>query len=119
MLTSLGVVGEATGGDAILALYTDVAGVPSALVAETTTTGTPLEAGNNQILVTSPVAVAAGSYWIMGEYNTTVSLCVDSVTTNTDDFTAVTFGTVPSSFGTAGSDTRVQDINYYVVGILP
>jgi len=118
-VTNLGVVGAATGGDAILALYTNVGGVPTALVAETTTAGTPLEAGSNQILVTSPVNVAPGSYWIMGEYDATVSLCVDNATSETDDFIAVTFGTVPSSFGTVGTDTRVQNINYYVVGVLP
>jgi hypothetical protein len=115
-LTSLGVVAVASGGDGILAIYSDVGGVPSALLGQTGST--PINAGNNEILLSSILSVAAGKYWVVGEYDTTVSLCVDASTANLIARTTVaSYGTVPVTFGTATTLSSV-DINYYVVGVL-
>jgi hypothetical protein len=116
-LLSLGVVGQAaTGAQGILALYSDVDGSPSALLAQTATT--TINAGANVIPVTSPILVVAGNYWIVGEYSAAASLCVDSSTTNMLDAVAIpSYGTVPATFGTPTSQMSV-DINYYVYGIL-
>jgi hypothetical protein len=114
-VTNLGVVAAASGAQGILALYSDVDGSPSALLAETVST--ILGAGSNQILVISRVSVSAGSYWIVGEYNAPASICVDGATSNVIDSVATAYGTVPATFGTP-TMLAGADINYYVGGIL-
>jgi hypothetical protein len=114
-VTSLGVVGNgAAGADGILALYSDVGGAPSVLLASTSSA--TINPGPNQIPVTSAVPISAGTYWIAGEYSAAASLCTDSSTSNTIDFVATSFGALPDPFGTASSIESV-DINYYVVGL--
>jgi hypothetical protein len=113
-VTSLGVVGNGSAGaDGILALYSDAGGAPSSLLAATGSAAISL--GPNQIPVISPVTISAGTYWIAGEFNASVSLCTDSSTSNTIDFVTTSFGAPPNPFGTASSIKSV-DINYYVVG---
>jgi hypothetical protein len=114
-VTNLGVVAAAGGVQGILALYSDVAGSPSALLAETVSAS--IVAGNNQILVISQVSVSAGNYWIVGEYNAPASICVDGATSNVIDSVAISYGTVPATLGTPTTSTGA-DINYYVGGIL-
>jgi hypothetical protein len=115
-VTNLGVVGAASGAQGILALYSDVGGAPSALLAETAST--MISGGPNQILVTSVVPVTAGIYWIVGEYNAPASICVNNSTNNViESVTIALYGTVPATFGTPTTMTGA-DINYYVGGIL-
>ncbi len=118
-LTALGVIGSPSmpgNITAILALYSDAGGVPSALLARTEST--LLHPGNISIPVTAPVALSAGIYWIMAEYNASAHICIDSASTNTLVFTNIdAYGTVPSFFdGTLTTLHGYEDLNYYLVG---
>lgn len=118
-VTSLGVVGQAaTGAQGILALYSNSGGAPGTLVAQTAST--TINAGANQIPVTSAVPVAAGTYWILAEYNATAAICIDNAKTNLLEYTTVTtYGVLPTTFGAPTMVPNDVDINYYVFGILP
>jgi hypothetical protein len=75
MLTHLGVINKAAGPNIVLALYSDLGGLPDVLVASTPPTLMTL--GRMEI----PVAVtplAPGTYWLMGVYDTDTSMGVDS-----------------------------------------
>ncbi len=114
-LTGLGVVAAADEGtEGILAFYSDVGGSPSALVAQTS--ATPIAAGSNLINVTSPKVVAAGNYWIVGEYSASTPLCEDSASTNMMVYVAAAYPTVPAQFGTSMTITG-PDVNYFVAGL--
>ena len=121
-LTAFGVFGNqpSTGLDGILALYTDGNGEPSAPVAFSANTA--IVAGDNELSVTPPTAVPAGSYWIVGEFDGDASICTDNATTNQVDFVTVfPYGTIPSPFGSVdggapGELMQTIDINFYVVG---
>jgi hypothetical protein len=113
-VTALGVIGDTGGASGILALYDNSGsgGKPGVLQAQTGSTA--IAAGKNTIGVT-PKAIAAGTYWIMGEYNATCSICVDTSSSNTLDYATESYDTVPATFPTPTSFSSV-DINYYVVG---
>jgi hypothetical protein len=114
-VNALGVFGNqpASGVEGILALYSDLGGAPSALLAFTQSTD--IVAGKNEIPLLTPTAVAAGAYWIVGQYSASASICTDNSTTNSVDFVAVTYGALPNPFG-AATALRSIDINYYLVG---
>jgi hypothetical protein len=97
-----------------MALYTNVGGAPSALVASTSVA--TIVAGNNRLSVTPSVAIAAGTYWIVAEYNAVASICTDSSTSNTLDFVSASFDALPSTFGTPKSAMGTADLDYYVIG---
>jgi len=119
MVTALGVIGnpsEGTGISGVLGLYTDSGGLPSQL--KTQSNSDVIRAGNNMLAVT-PVTVPAGAYWIMGEYNGTALLCVDTATTNTFEYEVLTFtATLPSTLTPVSLNQIPQtvDVNYYVIG---
>jgi hypothetical protein len=115
-LLDLGVVGQAaTGASGVLALYSNSGGAPATLMAQTASTA--ISAGANLIPVTNAISVSAGTYWIVGEYSATASICVDTSTSNLIDFVSVAYPTVPATFGTPRTVTTA-DINYYLYGIL-
>jgi hypothetical protein len=119
-VTSLGVFGNPgtpAGATGVLALYnTTATGAPLMLQAQTAPTA--IAAGNNTIFTTSAPSVPAGTYWIMGEYSATSSICVNSSASNTLDYTTVsTFGTLPLTFPSPMTVPATVDINYYVVGV--
>jgi hypothetical protein len=118
MVTGLGVIGnpsEPTGIHGILAFYTDSGGLPSQL--KTQSNSDVIRPGNNMLAVT-PVTVPAGTYWIMGEYDATALLCVDTAATNTFEYQVLTFtATLPSTLTPVSLNAIPQtvDVNYYVI----
>jgi hypothetical protein len=118
-VTSLGVVAQSeTGAQGILALYSNVGGAPSALLAQTISA--TINAGVNQISLTSSVDVPAGTYWIAGEYNETAAICIDDSNTNEIQIVGIaSYGSVPSMFGDPMHTVFGENVNYYVVGVLP
>jgi hypothetical protein len=115
-LTALGTFAVSGGPHAVLALYASSGGAPGALVAFTAST--TLGTGVNEIPVAQKVAVAAGTYWLAGEYDAVASICGDSASTNLLDYIPVTYGSVPNPWSPAPASYSGSDINYYVVGTL-
>jgi hypothetical protein len=112
VLTHLCVIAKAGGANVILALYSDNAGFPDRLVAATS--ATPMTVGPMEIPVT-PIALAAGTYWLMGVYDTDASIGFDqSDPTSLVEYAAHTFANpMPDPFGGATPYTG-QKFNYYV-----
>jgi hypothetical protein len=121
-LTAFGVFGNAPvpGINGIMALYADGNGAPSAPAAFSESTA--IVAGDNRLLVTPPMAVPAGAYWIAGEFDVDASICSDNAATNLIDFVPVfPYGLLPNPFrDTDGGAPRelmqTIDLNFYVVG---
>ena len=114
-LRQMGVLVRTAGPQMILALYTDVGGHPGNLVAQTAVT--TMVAGTMEVPITAgAVPIAAGTYWIMGVYNTGASIgYTNAAGTNQVDYTSLTFGSaLPNPFGTASSYTG-QSFNYWIV----
>jgi hypothetical protein len=114
-LTGFGLFGNQPAGglQGVMALYSNVGGAPSALVALTAPTA--IVDGNNVLPVLAPGAVAAGTYWIAAAYNATASICTATSSTNPLDFVNIAFPNLPNNFGAAGSDGTAI-LNYYVIG---
>ena len=112
MLTHLCVIAKAGGPDVILALYSDNAGWPDQLVAATP--ATLMTVGPMEIPVT-PTALAAGTYWLMGVYDTDASIGFDqSDPTAPIRYAAHAFASpLPDPFGGA-TPYSGQTFNYYV-----
>lgn len=96
------------------ALYTSSAGVPGTLVAYTDTFTTAL--GANEISLATPVALPAGTYWVMGVYSATTYIYYGASSTATIKYKAASYSSTPSSsFGTASSYTGYPPSLYLVV----
>ncbi len=117
-VTALGVIAspaEPTSGvHGILALYADVGGVPSRLIARTAST--TLGPGDNLIPVTPAASVPMGNYWMMAEYDVAASICVDSAVSNPIAYISVSYGALPATV-TSSTASRTVDFNYYVLAI--
>jgi hypothetical protein len=121
-LTAFGVFGNqpATSINGIMGLYTDSNGGPAAPVAFSDNTA--IVAGENELPVTPALAVPAGAYWIVGQFDANASICSDSAATNQIDFvTVLAYGVFPNPFGDLGGGqprqlTQTIDLNFYVVG---
>jgi hypothetical protein len=113
-LTALGVVMNAANIHVIMALYTNAGGAPGTVIASTASTTTVV--GKMEMPVTN-VGLAAGTYWIMGEYDTTVTatLTDDFCNCNSIDYVSITYPSVPYSFPTPSTYTSGH-FPYYVVG---
>jgi hypothetical protein len=77
-LTHLSVIAKSAGSRVVLALYSDSGGEPDQLVAATP--ATTMSVGANEIPVT-PTLLSAGTYWIMGVYETDASIGFDETDT--------------------------------------
>jgi hypothetical protein len=112
VLVSFGVIGRAAGPHFEMALYRDAGGSPGALVASTPST--PLAVGRQEIGV-SPVALSAGTYWIMGIYDTEASIGIAFGGSAPVDYTALGFGSaLPGTFPSPDVYSG-QTFNYYIV----
>lgn len=116
-VTALGLISRNGGGSGSLALYTDAGGRPGTLKAQTGSMSIPANA-NVPIPVSATVSVPAGTYWIMSEFASNSSICVDSAAGNTLYYEVT--GSFPSTFPTtsppAESIPNTVHINFYVVG---
>jgi hypothetical protein len=113
-LTALGSVVYTAGTHMILALYTNSGGAPGSLLASTAST--TMVAGVMELPVAN-VTLAAGSYWIMGEYDGTGPTYTDDFCNcNTIDYISITYPSVPSPFPASPSTYTSGHFPYYVVG---
>ena len=113
-LQSFGVLSKGSAAQVIMALYTDNAGSPGNLVANSAATqqnGTSQEFPAN-IQANLPV----GTYWLMGEYNVTGSFgYTTSAPSVTTKYITHAFGSaLPATFPAATSYTG-QQFNYWIV----
>jgi hypothetical protein len=98
----------------IMALYTDVDGGPTSLVAQTAST--TIQDGNNLIPVQSAATVQKGSFWIAGIFDGAGGpVCSDNSQSNILDYVTQPYGSVPSTFGKP-TQVLTPDVNFYVVG---
>jgi hypothetical protein len=117
-VTALGVIGspaEPTSGvQGVLALYTDVGGIPSALVAQTAST--TIGPGVNVIPVVSTASAPAGRYWIMAEFDAIFFICEGGGVSDPVYYVPVTYGSIPATITNPISSGGPSN-NVYVVGI--
>lgn len=112
-VTDLALIGKTAVGNVKMALYSDVAGSPSALLVQTA--GTAVTVGVEEISVT-PTAIAAGNYWIMAVYNVDASIGISYAGTTTVKYRSLTYASaLPNPFG-AITTYSGQEFNYYIVG---
>ncbi len=104
-----------TAGNGIrMALYTNSGSAPGTLVAYTDTATTAL--GANELDLTTPVTISAGTYWVMAVYSATTYIYYGSSSTATIKYKAASYASTPtSSFGTASSYTGYPPAYYLVV----
>jgi hypothetical protein len=109
-----GVQMRVTGPRGHFALYTNVGGVPGALVAQTADV-TPASVGANEFAATAPVAIPRGRYWLMGVWESDASIGYTQATDAIVHYIPHTFGTaLPAAFP-APSTYAGQDFNYWLV----
>ncbi|HND00170.1 MAG TPA: hypothetical protein PKW90_28840, partial [Myxococcota bacterium] len=112
-LYRFGALLNTAGNSARMALYTDVSGSPSTLVAYSDVFTTAV--GVNEVALSTPVSLPAGTYWIMGIYSGTTYVYYGSSSTASIRYKAYSYSSTPSStFGTASSYTGYP-IAYYLV----
>ncbi|HND30804.1 MAG TPA: hypothetical protein PLA94_12425, partial [Myxococcota bacterium] len=112
-LYRFGALLNTAGNSARMALYTDVSGSPSTLVAYSDVFTTAV--GVNEVALSTPVSLPAGTYWIMGVYSATTYVYYGSSSTASIRYKAYSYSSTPSStFGTASSYTGYP-IAYYLV----
>jgi len=112
MLTHLAVIAKAGGPNVTIGLYSSNAmGEPNGLIASATTT---LGVGPMEIPVT-PVALAAGKYWLFGVFDTDASIGIeDGDPTAAVRYVSRPFGSsLPDPFGPASAYSG-QRFNYYI-----
>ena len=97
-----------------MALYDDNSSSPGSLVAWTD--GTSLSPGFNEIDVVEPVALSAGTYWLMAAYDAALYAYprYDSAGAERIYYASHTYGTaLPSTF--SGLNYCCQSFNYYIL----
>ena len=112
MLTHFGVIGKMSGPGVRLGLYRDVGGEPTTLMAGTSPS--VLANGRMEIPV-SPVALAAGSYWLMAVYDGSASVGIDE--TDPEVQAKYAFAPYPEGLPAALNGAQSffgQQYNYYV-----
>jgi hypothetical protein len=114
-VSALAITTTSSGYNGIIALYDSSAsgGLAGARVAQTGSTA--MTNGVNEVAIT-PVAVAAGSYWIMADYSSDARMCVDGSSTNPIEYMQFTFGMpAPASLSGDGVTAMSAAFGYYVV----
>jgi hypothetical protein len=97
-----------------MALYSDTSGSPGALVAYTDVFTTAV--GANEVSLSTPVSLPAGTYWITAVYSGTTYIYYGSTASTTIRYTASSYGSAPTStFGSASSYSGYPPAYYIVV----
>jgi hypothetical protein len=97
-----------------LGLYKDMAGSPGALAA-TVSTPTLVTPGGKEMNVDPPVSVTAGTYWILGVWDSVASFATNSATTVTWSYAAYPFGALPATAPTNMATYSNPPPNLYVI----
>lgn len=113
-LRKLGFISATAGPMIKIGIYTDSAGAPGTLIAQAP--ATIVAQGVNEIALTSPIALTAGTYWFLAIYDVTGAPYRDALTTRTIKYIAVPFGdALPITFPTTHSTYSGGNFNYYLV----
>jgi len=112
VLTHLGVIAKAGGPHVMLMLYASAGSDPDQLVASTASM--PMTVGRMEIPV-APTQLPAGTYWMMGVYDSDASIGIDETNPNAPDCYAphLFSDPAPNPFGTSFLYTG-QRFNYYI-----
>jgi hypothetical protein len=111
-LTHLSVIAKSAGQQVKLALYADSGGAPGQLVAATP--ATPMTVGANEIPVT-PMSLVAGTYWLMGVYDTEASIGLDETDPDAEVYYLSHYFGDPPPVSIEGASLYVgQRFNYYL-----
>jgi len=98
-----------------LGLYRDVAGNPGDLVA-TVATPTLVTPGGKEMSVDPPIAVTAGTYWILGVWDGLASFASNNTPpTVTWRYVSYPFGSLPSTAPTSMTPKSIAPPNVYVI----
>jgi hypothetical protein len=97
-----------------LGLYKDMAGSPGALAA-TVSTSTVVTPGGKEMNVVPPVSVTAGTYWILGVWDSVASFATNSATTVTWSYASYPFAILPATAPTNMATTSLLPPNLYVI----
>lgn len=108
---AFGTRGVSTAGNFQMALYTDSAGAPSALVAHSS--GAPLLAGDQEVPATAPTQLVAGTYWVMFLVDSTINMSATASGT-VNKAVAVTYGTPLPNPITGTTTPPSYDINLWI-----
>lgn len=114
-VTNLGIVSRQAGTHVKMALYTDVAGSPNALVVSSQP-ATVIE--GRQAINVPATAITAGDYWVMAVFDATTSIAADDeLKTNTIRYRAQQYGDdMPLLFGPNLSYAGTP-MNHFVKGV--
>lgn len=112
-LVKFGVLVGVAGPQARFSLYANAGSLPGALLAQTATV--TLTSGAMEVDPTEAnVALPAGTYWFMANYETTANIGFGGAS-NTIVYRSLPFGSaIPNPYGAATSYTS-QTLNYYLV----
>jgi hypothetical protein len=111
VIMRLGVIAQTGGGNARMALYANGASAPTALVAATGIA--PLTGVAQELPVLTPVAVSAGTYWVMAAFDVAAPIRRSSANTTLAYAVHPLAQPPPDPIATVGVTNRV--LNYYVV----
>jgi hypothetical protein len=112
-VTALGVITNATGGQFVMGLYSDTSGNPGSLVVA----AAPASATNGvQEFPVTPVAIVAGSYWMVASAGSAGINHWGYAATGSDWASPYTYtGTLPAT-APSGTTYTNDSLNFYVVG---
>jgi hypothetical protein len=112
-VTALGVITNASGGTFVMGLYSDTSGVPGSLLAA----ATPASATNGvQEFPVTPVAIAAGTYWVTASADPVGINHWGYAATGSDWAAPYTYtGTLPAT-APSGTIYSYDSLNFYLVG---
>ena len=107
VVTSVGINVAASSGYAYVGVYSDSSGSPSSLLASSNQA--TLSSGWNSIALTSPVSLTTGTpYWIAFHTDINSYPSIYYGTSGTSDYAYASYGPLPSTFGTATTQSDVQ-----------
>lgn len=118
-LTHMGLITKAASAAGQWALYTNNTDLPGTLIANTAQHSV-LMGDQMYAIVQGSVSLSAGTYWIMGVYNPSASMAVDTtVTTNKIAYISFGFGgALPATFPNPSVYNGTR-FNYYLYGTSP
>jgi hypothetical protein len=113
-LTKLAANSGGSGPTGRLALYTSVGGTPASLVAQTALFS--VANGANEISIGAPVPLAAGTYWMVGDYSATAPIAMASAGSVTTKYIAYSYASAPPNpWAPAPTTYTAAPIGYYLV----
>jgi hypothetical protein len=112
-VTALGLFADTVSGFGRLALYASDPSTKNAATLQVATSSFMMGAGKNEIGV-SPTPIAAGTYWLLGEFSAQVEISADTTVSLPYEYYPTSFGNIPTTY--PGSLSHGSRLAYYLVG---